>query len=127
MRGWRKRHTDALLRADLAATDWVVGKSIDKHFPEWCKFKDKLNEIITVLIPLETRRQNTTPPWLDRKTINACNYKRRLFENYLHLRTHDAFTTYKAAEKNCIRLERNARKRFEKEYADERDKFKCIC
>ena len=88
----------------------------------WTRFKKVLQDSIDRYIPLKPRRKKGSPIWMTRKVKNLVNRKQSRWKRFTKNRTDENFAMYKLAEKQCKRGVSEAKRRFERNMADDGNK-----
>ena len=117
VRNWKNCDYDGF-RSYLENVNWqavMVGPTLNE---DWVKFREIMHSGIENYVPTRTVRPNCRPAWLNKPTLRAIRKKQRLWRHYKHTQNRDDLNSYKKAEKECKKLIRNSKRRYEKKIAN---------
>jgi hypothetical protein len=95
------------------ASEWAVSEA-------WGVFRDTVAGLVEEHVPVRPRRAPHKPVWLTREVTRALRRKKKLWKRARC--GPEELQTYKEAEKHAANAVRNAKRRFEKRLAKEKNK-----
>ena len=88
----------------------------------WEFLKTTIEVGIDKYIPKKKRRSRNKPQWMTRNVVKLCRRKRRSYNLYQNSRLPEHLAQFKNIEKECKKVVRSAKRKFEKKIAESGNK-----
>ena len=114
---WSKADVN-LLKENFDSIDWNLALESRDTESSWKYFKETLNQIIEKCVPMNKKRSNHRPMWMNRTLLRLIRKKRRCWRRYKSTKSNSDFSTYKDIERETKKAISRAKKAFEKKLAN---------
>ena len=121
IKDWKNGDCDGL-RHFLSSVYWsdeLQGKDTEEA---WQFLNGKINKGIEIYIPKVQRRKPNSHQWMTKFVKRLVRLKQRKYNTYMRSRSPLDYDNFKLAEKNCKRAVRNAKRKFERNIANNGNK-----
>ena len=107
------------MRGHMARVDWADKYGESDVEECWSVFKELIAQITDNFVPLKRKRNNNTPPWMDKEVRNAIKEKKRAWDKWKRTRADDDKNVYKKWEKKVKKMVHNKKNSLERQVARE--------